>query len=327
LVGWPFGAWGGEYNAYRVINGYTKQYGDYYESATIIAKQRKNEEKLEGDKADKTNTYNELSGICNRMDHLDSSYKGPNGIAEGIRSAIIAALGGNRGLGQSLINETKTVEATNATLGLEKLLALEPVGKIAAGQLEQAKATLRDLVDVQEDLQGAVDRVGSQTVNYDLDTLSRKVGAAAKTSRRTASAVSEASDAIDAYQVQQGATQSGMADALKSKGAVEYTSNALSLDFGGLKTAVYHEVKEYEAEQERLRQIELARQRAAEAKRQAELQETFNDIARAQANAARNNYPTVSTPSRQNNSNDDISASAPSRRGNDDDISAGPARR
>ncbi|MEZ0261483.1 MAG: hypothetical protein ACAH80_10765 [Alphaproteobacteria bacterium] len=327
VVGWCFGAWGGEYNAYRVINGYTKQYGDYYESATIIAKQRKNEEKLEGDKAEKTKDYNQLSGICNRMDQLDGSYKGPTGIAEGIRSAIISALTGNRNLGQALINETKTVEATNATLGLEKLLALEPVAKVASSQLEQAKATLRDLADVKDDLQSAVGRVGNQTVNYDLDNLSRKVSAAAKTARRTASSVNEASDAIEVYQVQQGASQSGMADALKSKGALEYTSNALSLDFGGLKTAVYNEVQEYEREQARLRELERQRQAAIEAERQRKMQETFNDIARAQANAARNNHPTVSTPSYNNSNDDDISSSTSSRRGNDDDISAGPARR
>lgn len=327
LVGWPFGAWGGEYNAYRVINGYTKQYGDYYESATIIAKQRKNEEKLEGDKAEKTKDYNQLSGICNRMDHLDGSYKGPTGIADGIRSAIVSALTGNRNFGQSLINETKTLEATNATLGLEKLLALQPVEKVAAAQLEQAKATLRDLADVKDDLQSAVGRVGSERVNYDLDGLARRVSTVAKASRRTASSINDASDAIDGYQVQQGASQSGMAEALKSKAAFEYTSNALSLDFGGLKTAVYTEVQAYEREQERLRELERQRQRALEAERQRRMQETFNDIARAQANAARNNHPTVSAPSYNNSNDDDISSAPVSRRGSDDDLSAGPARR
>jgi hypothetical protein len=331
LVGWPFGAWGGEYNAYRVINAYTKQYGDYYESATIIAKQRKNEAKLQGDKAEKTTTYNELSGVCNRMDTLDSTYKGSNGIADGIRSAIISALSSTRALGQALINEIKTPEATNAALGLEKQLALQPIEKAVSSQLEQAKSTLRDLNDVKDDLQSAVGRVGSQTVSFDIDGLSTRVTNVSKISRRTASSANEASDSIDAYQAQSGATQSGMAEALKSRGSFEYTSNALSLDFGGLKTAVYNEVQEYEREQERLREIERARQAAAaaaEARRRAEMQETFNDIARANQNAQRNNFPSVSTPSWSNNDNDDISSgSSSSRRNDDDDISAGPARR
>lgn len=295
LVGWPFGKWGGEHNAYRAIGKYTKQYGDYYEKATLISSMRKNEEKLEVDRQKKQVRYEELSAVVNRMDTLDRSYRGSEGIAKGIRSLVKSLLNESALFGSSLISSVKGEAAQDAALAAAKIRKLGKIEDVAEEQLSNARKTLEQVKDPAEYLEGALYKVGGKNIFFDTNGAETSIGSAVRKSRNSAREINGASDGIDGYSATRGEGLAAMEKDLDRLGNIKVESNKLSLDFSGLKISVKSAVDAYDREQAEIARLAReAAKRAADAQRK-KMNDVFNDISRSQTQR-RTTSPSISLP-------------------------------
>lgn len=302
LVGWPFGKWGGEHNAYRAIGKYTKQYGDYYEKATLISSMRKNEEKLEVDRQKKQVRYEELSAVVNRMDTLDRSHRGSEGIASGVRSLVKSLLNESALFGSSLINSVKGEAAQGAALAAAKIRRLNKIEDVAKVQLSNAEKTLEQVKDPSEYLSGVLHKVGGKTLYFDTSGVEISIGSAVRKSRNAAREINSASDGIDDYTATRGDGLAAMEKDLERLGDIEVESNKLSLDFSPLKDSVKSAVDAYDREQAEIARLAReAAKKAADAQRK-KMNDVFNDISRAQTQRRTHtpspsiSLPKISTP-------------------------------
>jgi hypothetical protein len=273
-----------------VINEYTKVYGDYYEDVRQIAEMRENEKKLQQTLAAKKEEYKGLLDVASRMETLDGAYRGPEGIANGIRSLVSGAVVKSASFAEALIENIGGADAEGAALSAAKLRRYKDLETVLAAATSEANGTQNALQDAADDLGRAVGRVGSEHVYFDAD-IEAEISRAARISRAIVRDVTTASNAMDEYRAPAGSKLTGMEATLLQFTGIKVESNHLRLDFGSLKSSVNSAVAAYEAEQERLRVIaeiarqkRLADQRAREAeqeRQQQQISNAFNHITRS----------------------------------------------
>ena len=136
----------GPHDAYLAIGEYTKEFDvDYYEQANEIKAMRDNRPVLEQKKADAQASYDEIDTVGKRMDELDNSYRGPDGIARGIRSMISDFLVQDDDFAIILNDHLKVREATDAALCVAKIRVFEDMANKLVRPYKNAKGTLGDL--------------------------------------------------------------------------------------------------------------------------------------------------------------------------------------
>ncbi len=281
----------GPYRAVKVMSKYNKQYGDYFEDATDIGGLRENEKKIKADRAEHQKSYEQFYAIGSRMDTLDHSYKGPEGIAQGIRSLVKGLLLKSEGFVQGLLNELPGENAQAAALSTIKIAFLSQLESKGAAQLTHAESTLAQIRSPLKELSDAVGRVGSETVDFPTSTIEANIATASKTSRTNARNLNDASDAVDGYTAAVGTSVAEMTAKVQSRGAVQLEGNQLLLDFTSLERSVNSRVAAYEAEQARLRRI-AEEEAAAARRRQQEINDAFAAASRV---ATRHSSPSVSS--------------------------------
>jgi len=258
--------WGGAHAAYLALGTYTQDNRDYYEYAGEVAKMRKTREGLQEQKEAQTKTYEEIAGVQSRMGHLDGSYKGPEGIAREIRSMVSKFLLKDDDFAAILNDHLKGKEAQGIAVAVAKIRVLGLMKEDLGRQQNRAEATLEDLKRPMDTLENALGRVGGQSIDYNMESIERRVGEAAAVSRASVKQAATVLQEVDAYEPNSGTLFSDMTRELRSIGTIEYPNNSLDLKFGNLEDLVSGEVREYEAEQERRRQAaarEAERQRKA----------------------------------------------------------------
>lgn len=299
---WLFG-FKGPFRAYKIMSKYNEKYGDFYEDATDIASLRENEKKLTADRASFQKEHDKYAGIASRMDTLDRTYKGPEGIANGIRGLVAQLVKSSDKFQDGLLSELPGEAAQNAVLGTIKVEHLTALEQKAQKQQAAASSTLEQLRAPLQYLANIPDAVKSESISFSSTNLANNVETAAKASRASARNVNEASDAVDEYRAPQGATREAMERKVQGLSNVNLENNQFLVDLSGVKTAVAAKVQAYEIEQERLRQIELERQRVARAKAEAEqkaIRDAFDAAARVaqrREQANNNTYTPSPTPS------------------------------
>lgn len=284
----------GPWRAYRIMSKYNKQYGDYFEDAADIASLRENEKKLKADRADLYAQYSHYHGIGSRMDTLDGSYKGPEGIARGVRQIAESLAWKSDKFVDGLLTEIPGAAAQATALGKAKEAVLEVLESKTAKQLSAAEATYNKLKETAKYVGNALDTVGGEYINYSLENVKTEVATASRLSRSNAATANTASDSIDEYTAPANASRLQMVDAVATFGTVRLGDNELQISFTNLRNAVDTKVEEYEAEQRRLAAIaaEKARKAAEEARqRQSTINDSFNTVSRI---GERHSSPSVS---------------------------------
>jgi hypothetical protein len=275
------------------MSKYNKQYGDYFEDAADIASLRENEKKLKADRADLYAQYSHYHGIGSRMDTLDGSYKGPEGIARGVRQIAEALAWKSDKFIDGLLTEIPGAAAQATALGKAKEAVLEVLESKTAKQLSAAEATYNKLKETAKYVGNALDTVGGEYINYSLENVKAEVATASRLSRSNAATANTASDTVDEYKAPANASRLQMVDAVTGIGSVRMNDNELQVSFTNLRNAVDTKVEEYEAEQRRLAAIaaEKARKAAEERQRQSTINDSFNTVTRI---GERHATPTVS---------------------------------
>lgn len=262
------------HNAHRAIGDYDKEFGDYFEDAAKIAQVRENQEKLGIRQGELKEEFNTLSGIGNRMDTLDNTYRGPGGIARDVRSIVKDIVLQSSEFAQALGQEIGTEATLQIPVTVAKYAVFQELQNVLAEQKKEAQRTLRDLKSPISMLEQAVWKVGNESIYFDMSSIDDAVSRTARISRSSVNKVQSAREKIDAYQATPGTSFYEMKSEISRKADVDIQDNSLDVNMMGLVNAVNQELREYE----RRRQAELARQAAARRKRQEALQDTFDSI-------------------------------------------------
>lgn len=268
-----FGNWA-PHNAHRAIGDYDKEYGDYFEDAANIAKLRENQAQLGVRKGELSEEFNTLSGIGNRMDTLDKTFKGPGGIANGVRSIVKDIVLESAEFAQALGQEIGTEATHKIPVTVAKYAVFQQLQKALEDQKKEAKRTLSDLEEPMDLLERACWNVGNESIYFDMSSIDDAVSRTARISRSSVHKVQAAREAIDAYEAAPGTSYYEMKSEISKKADVDLKDNDLDVNMMGLVSAVQQEIREYE------RRRAEERRRAAEARRrrQEALQDTFDSI-------------------------------------------------
>ena len=271
----------GPHHAYLAIGDYTKQHGDYYEIANDVAKMRNDQKLLESKQELELKAYNEVSAVVQRMNQLDNSYRGPEGIARDIRKIVADFLTKDDDFAAILFDKVGIPEATKAGLEVAKIRTLDVLKEDLNRHFKNAKATKDDLERSMSVINDALGRVGNESIYFDISHVESRVNEAARLSRACINESQRAREAIEKYSP---TSQTRYYDAeriLRTAAQLNVRGNNLDLDFSDLERKVRNEVNDYEAEQARLRAIAAA---AAEAER-LRLQEAAERAERARTRA------------------------------------------
>lgn len=288
----------GPHRAYKVVNEYNKNFGNYYDDALEIADRRKNEKKLQGEQATKQAEYDNLNAIGNRMSTLDRSYRGSQGIARDIGSLVLDLVSKSTRFVRNLLSEVPGTEADQIAANSLKLASLAPLETLAAMHHKNAKATLNSLQSPLDTFRDAIDEVGSERISYDFATLKNGIDKAARSGRNAAAAINSASDAIETFQPAPNAGYDDIKSSVDKITSIRPAEVQLIADLSGLENKVASKLEEYRTEQRRLAEIERQRREAEAARERARLQEQFDSVARRNSTTTYSSGPSISpTPS------------------------------
>lgn len=270
----------GPHRAYKVVNEYNKQFGNYYDDALEIADRRKNEKKLQGEQATKQAEYDNLSAIGNRMSTLDRTYRGSQGIARDIGGLVLDLVSKSTRFVRNLLSDVPGAEADHIALNSLKLASLAPLETLVAVHHRNAKATLNSLQSPLDTFRDAIDEVGSERISYDFDALKNGIDKAARSGRNAAAAINGASDAIEVFQSAPNAAYEDIKGSIDKITAIRPAEVQLIADLSGLESKVANKLEEYRAEQRRLAEIERQRREAEAERERQRLQREFESVAR-----------------------------------------------
>lgn len=256
--------WGGAHAAYLALGTYTKDNRDYYEYATEVATMRKTQEGLQTQAAEQQRVYEEIAGVSQRMGHLDSAYRGPEGIAREVRSMVSDFLVKDDDFALILNDHMKSAEARAIAVAVAKIRTFDLMTEDLGRQHKHASDTTADLNRPMETLEGALSRVGNERIDFNMEAVEQAVNKAVKISRATIREAQATLQSVDGYDPAPGTTFFEMERELRALGKMEFKSNALDLNFSDLEDMVGREVRAYEREQQRQR--EAAERAAREAR-------------------------------------------------------------
>lgn len=259
------------YKAYQIISAYDKEYGDLYEDAKSVAANRENERQLKETKSTKQVSKGDLDRVVQRINTLDNSYRGPEGIARSIRGTVSEQVMSNKAFSQALLNEVTVAAALDAVVAGAQFRSYALLDSTLATPYNYATATLESLQDPLDELSRANNVVGDESVHFDVSGLEGQLDNAARMTRNIILSAATAREAMAHYHAAEDASLATIEQDLARLANIETPNNRLEFDFYSLKNAVNNEVRAYEAEQERLEQIRLAAIAAAEEQRQREL--------------------------------------------------------
>lgn len=303
---WKFWRWVGYYtfinraphHAYLTIGDYTKKYGDYYEDARDIAKLRENQERLNTEAAAKQAELATITGIGQRMDTLDSTYRGPEKIADEVRSRVYDFLLKDDDFTDILFDKSGSAVGRAAALCVAQAQALGSLKTQFSVYHKHAVNTRESLNAPMDVLSGALYNVGSNSIWYDLSETERALDIAGKRSREAVREGQAIREAITAYTPVTGYSYRASLSDLVGKTAMTTQSNAQSFDFSGLERKVREEVREYEEEQERQRRAREAAAAAAAAAARAAQREANEAAERLRSRRASTTFNNAGSPSR-----------------------------
>jgi hypothetical protein len=255
----------GPHKAYKIVSAYNNEYGDFYEDARDIAKLRENEKALLGSKTEKEGVRDQLTAIGSRMDTLDGSYRGPDGIARDVAGIVAREVKDDPAFAAALCQAVPGDETRTAALSAIKIRAFDRVKSFLNTELEQVKATLTDLRRPLDNLQNALGRVGGNNIYYDVDDAESAINRGVRVTREAVRDAEGAREAIAGYEVRGTTFNADRAENEINRYAdLNARGNEIDLDFSDLERKVDNEVEDYEREQARIReQQRLARERAA----------------------------------------------------------------
>lgn len=303
---WRFWRWVGYYtfinraphHAYLTIGDYTKKYGDYYEDARDIAKLRENQERLTNEAAAKKTELDTITGIGNRMDTLDATYRGPEKIADEVRSRVYDFLLKDDDFTDILFDRSGSTIGRAAALCVAQAQALGSLKNQLAVYHKHAVNTKDSLNAPMDVLSGALFNVGSNTIWYDLTEVENALATVGKRSRDAVREAQSIREEITGYTPVSGYTYRAALSDLVGKTAMTTHSNAQSFDFSGLERKVREEIREYEEEQERQRRAREAAAAAAAAAARAAQREAAEAAERIRSRHTTTTFNNAGSPSR-----------------------------
>lgn len=246
----------GPHKAYQIIRPYNDQYGDFYEDMRDIAKLRQNELELKEQEDERQKAYDELRGIGDRMDTLDNSYKGPEGIARGVRKIVVDRVLDHAGFAAVLSKAIDTPETAAMALNALKVKAYDRISDTLDALENGADRTHDRISDAVNMLQGALWTVGSRSVYYDTDRDERIVENGIEVTRDALRNAERARDAIDEYRIDSNAELDQAEARIRDLSDLRQVDNDTDINFSELERVVRNEIAEYEEEQRRRREAE-----------------------------------------------------------------------
>lgn len=240
----------GHHSAYLALTEYKEEFGvDYYEQAKAVKKLRDQVSSLEEQHETAQQAYEEADAGYRQMKELDRAYKGPEGIAEEIRGRIKEALAKNYDFAKMLCERLKTPEALGVALAIAKIRALQDLEENAGTPYVKTKNTLGHLREPEKTLEEAIEKVGRQYVDFDIEKIENAVEKAAVVSRRIIKDVGQALAGINGYQVAENVTFAQLQKDVRALAAFEVGNNTLDIDMDGLKLEVSRNIQSFDASQ------------------------------------------------------------------------------
>jgi hypothetical protein len=247
----------GPHKAYQVVSAYNNVYGDFYEDARAIADLRENEKKLQETQDEKSKSYEQHSKVGNRMDTLDSDYRGPEGIAHDIAALVSGYVQTNSVFADAVCKHIPTDESRTAALSAAKIRSFGKVRDFLVNESDQLRSAYEDLGRPLSTLQRAISDVGSNNIWYDTAEVENAVSRGIKVTNGAIRDAEKARSAIDDTTLTEKFNLARVENTMLEHATnLSAKGNELNLDFGDLERKVRNEVEEYEAEQRRRREAE-----------------------------------------------------------------------
>ena len=267
------------HSAYKALGDYTENYGDYYKDSRDIATLRKNEDVRSSELEAMTSQLNAEKAIMANMDALDSSYKGPDGIAAKISKRVYDFMRTDDDYADILYDKSGLDSARQASLRIAKAEAmsvlkdrLDPFLSNAEETLEELKQGLRSIPEIPADVE-------DKHVDFDLDNLVRDVTRGAANTRKIVLSAQKSRIDMDEFVPTEDQDFAAVKIALAGKKDRGYLDNAVSVNFVNLGRNIGHVVSEYRAEQRLIEQerIAAAQARADRLRESREISASFRE--------------------------------------------------
>lgn len=255
----------GPQNAYRIINEYTKVYGDFYEDAQNIAKLRADAAKLTAEKAERSRAYGEVKAVGEKMDALDASYRGAEGITRGICALVGDRMRDNPEFVAAMAKTIDTPETATMALGVLKIKAFDRLGVRLENLADDIRNVAENVERTQQAIGGDLYRIGGRKVFYNIDNDERALQREEDNVRDYLRTVVESRARIAGYTV--GAARDLDAADIALRDASDLTDyvSRVDLDFSALRQAVSNELAEFQREERQRREAEEQARRATAA--------------------------------------------------------------
>lgn len=255
----------GPHRAHKIVSTYAKPYGNYFEDAREIAAMRENEARLQDKEKEQQADFERHSAAGARMDELDGSYRGSEGIARDVRSIVAERVLKLPAFGAALTDVMPSAQTMAIAVDALKIRAFDAVESHLEGLKDRAQMTQNRLSQSAESISRAVSVVGGRSVRFTIDNIESAVNRGVKTTRAALRTAEEAREAVDSFAPAAGMTLAQASEILTRHVALPVVNNEVTYDDSTMRSQVRAQVDAYEAEERRRIEAERAARAAAEA--------------------------------------------------------------
>ena len=263
-LGMFFNSYAAPHAAYKVLGPYTEAFGDFYEDKLSIYTLKQTQKDIARKQEQEQKQYDELMSVGNHMDRLDIKYRGPEKIANAIRSSVKTLLTDNISFGHELLKKLTSDEVQEAVICAARADAYDILAPKLDGLLTEAEETKEELSGPLDLRRKALRLVASHSVSFDFNHIEDKFESARRSNENALDTVSDARGYIERYFDQRGADNYHAH--LCSRADVSANVADRNFSLSDLRREIRKEIRD---EEERLEAIRRAKEEAARRAREA----------------------------------------------------------